>query len=232
MMMPPLLARHRRQAGLVLALVASSAVCTALVGARVVFTGHFSYVFLVKNLILAWMPVVFALVASASGSSLSARGAALTLASAAAWLLFFPNAPYMITDLMHLKHHSNPLFWLDVVTLPSFAWTGLVLGFVSLFWMQDLAVRRLGRVAGWLLAVLALGLGAFGVSLGRFHRWNSWDVLAQPGDLFEDVLSVFSHPLVNARTFAFSALLALSLASAYLVLYALAHLRPETPPAA
>lgn len=229
--MRSLLARHRHQAGLILALVASSAVCAALVAARVVYTGHFSYVFLVKNLILAWMPVVFALAASASGS-LPGRRAALTLSSAAAWLLFFPNAPYMITDLMHLKRHENPLFWFDVVTLPSFAWTGLVLGLVSLFWMQGLAARHLGRVAGWLLAVLALGLGAFGVSLGRFHRWNSWDVVAQPTDLFEDVLSVLSHPLVNARTFAFSALIALSLASAYLVLYALAHLRPEADPAA
>src|SRR6185295_17731418 len=98
----------------------------------VVHTGRLAYSFLVFNLLLAWIPVAFALVAHAASEWRSRRGVALTLLALAGWLLFFPNAPYLMTDLMHLRVQHNPLFWLDLVALQAFAWTGLALGFLSL----------------------------------------------------------------------------------------------------
>ena len=217
----------RRPALLFGALLLASTVCVGLALARTAWTGRMGYLFLVKNLVLAWIPL---LLAPAVCSLAAARRSSCALAAVAGlWLLFFPNAPYLMTDLVHLRAHGNRLWWYDVVALPFFAWTGLALGFASLLLVQGALVRRLGAAWGWALSLAALGLGAFGIQLGRFGRFNSWDLLTRPGHLLAEIAGTLVHPLANLRELAFSGALALVLAAAYLVLLAFVRLGAAAP---
>lgn len=227
-MLTLLLSRHRAHAPLFAALVVASVTCSALVAARVSHTGRLTYTFLVYNLALAWIPVGFAAAAYALGALRSRGAAVLAVLCSAGWLLFFPNAPYLVTDLVHLRVNANRLFWFDVLTLPAFAWTGMALGFLSLFLMQRLVEDHAGRTWSWLFVGAALAAGAFGIYLGRFRRWNSWDVLVDPAALGADVLRTLLHPFQNAAVAAFCAVLAGVMLVAYLVFYAWTSVRARS----
>ena len=206
------------------ALILASATSTSLVAGRVVHTRRLAYVFLVYNLVLAWIPLGLS-VALQALEGLRPRAAAriASMLCLAAWLAFFPNAPYLMTDLLHLKVQGNRLLWLDLIALQAFAWTGLALGFVSLDLMQRVVARRVGRAASWLFAAAVMGLSAFGIYLGRFRRWNSWDVARDPLGLFSDVAHIVLHPFAHAHVVAFSAVLAAFLLTAYLVVQSLTY---------
>jgi uncharacterized membrane protein len=230
-MTPALPHRYRRHGGLFAALLLASALSTLLIAGRIVHTGRLTYAFLVFNLGLAWIPVFLAVAADSLGARRSRASTALAVLCGTGWLVFFPNAPYLLTDLMHLRVQGNRLFWLDIIALPSFAWTGLALGFVSLYYMQRLAADRLGRVLSWVFAAATIAASAFGIYLGRFRRWNSWDVVRNPEDLLRDVARTLLHPFENAEVMAFCAVLATFLFAAYLVLYAWTHVHEEPSPA-
>lgn len=203
-------------------LVLASATSTLLVAARVVHTRRLAYVFLVYNLVLAWIPLGLSVLVQALDGLRPRTARIATAASFAAWLAFFPNAPYLMTDLLHLKVQGNRLLWLDLIALQAFAWTGLALGFVSLDIVQRVVARHVGRVASWVFAAAVMGLSAFGIYLGRFQRWNSWDVVRDPLGLFADVAHMVLHPFAHAHVVAFSAVLGAFLLTAYLVVQSLA----------
>jgi uncharacterized membrane protein len=105
-----------------------------------------------------------------------------------------PNAPYIITDFLHVSPQAGVPMWFDVLLVMSFAWNGMMLGFLSLFLVHDVVRRRRGRLTGWVVSIGALLLAAFGIYLGRFGRWNSWDLLARPHELLADIIDRLSHP--------------------------------------
>jgi uncharacterized membrane protein len=207
-----------------LALTFASGVSVALIFARIFWTGNIRYGFLVWNLFLAWLPVIFSLLATEKYHTTSGRDWRF-LALAGAWLLFFPNAPYIFTDLVHLTTHFYPHFWVDLILILSCALTGLVLGFVSLFLMQSVVSRMLGPVRSWIFVALVAALSGFGIYLGRFLRFNSWDVVFQPMKVYHGIGTWASDPLANSTSFVFPALFGTFLFIAYLMLYALTHLR-------
>ncbi len=225
------LALKRETAMPVLALIFASAVSTAVVAGRVIWTGRINYACLVWNLFLAWLPLVFALLACDTCRDGSWRNwRFLTLAGA--WLLFFPNAPYIFTDVIHVatRHYSH--FWVDLVLILLCALTGLVLGFLSLYLMQSVVTRIFGRVASWLFVAGMAALGGFGIYLGRVLRFNSWDVLCKPAELYHGIGNWAADPFGRPAAFAFPAMFATFLFVSYLILYALTHLEParvETP---
>ncbi|HWH67932.1 MAG TPA: DUF1361 domain-containing protein [Candidatus Sulfotelmatobacter sp.] len=222
------LAFKRETAMPMLALLFASGVSVALVLARVLWTGDFRHSSLIWNLFLAWLPLVFALLAYDQFGSASNRNWRF-LGWAAAWLLFFPNAPYIFTDLIHLLTRSYGHFWFDLVMILSCALTGLVLGFVSLYLMQSVVARRLGRLAGWIFIALVAALSSFGVYLGRFRRFNSWDIVCNPLELCRGIWEWLANPLAHPTTYAFPAVFAMFLFIAYLMLYALTHLQQHSP---
>ena len=112
----------------------------------------------------------------------------------AAWLLFFPNAPYILTDFYHLEARPGVPLWYDLVLIVSCAWNGLMLAYASLSDMQRLVQQRLGFWPGWVFAAVALLLSGFGIYLGRYMRFNSWNVLTNPLTLFFDILNRVLHP--------------------------------------
>jgi len=219
---------RRDTAAPIYALTFASVAGVALVLTRVLWTHNLRYGFLVWNLLLAWLPLVFAMLAR----ELDQRGERRTwrfVSLAAAWLLFFPNAPYIFTDVVQLLYSFSQHFWVDLSLILLFALTGLVLGFVSLYFMQAVVTRLLGRVAGWLLVVGVAGLASFGAYLGRFLRFNSWDVVANPLALYHGIGRSVTQPAMHPNGFAFMALFATFLFLAYVMLYALTHLPKPLP---
>jgi uncharacterized membrane protein len=134
----------------------------------------------------------------------------------ALWLLFFPNAPYLVTDFLHLVEREPVPIWYDILMLATFAWTGVLLGFASLRAIQTIVADHLGQFASWLFVSGSLGLGGLGIYLGRFSRWNSWDVFSEPKAVLKDLLLPFTSPLNNKEFFGFSLLFAAFLLVGYL----------------
>ncbi|MDT7855295.1 DUF1361 domain-containing protein [Rubrivirga sp. S365] len=194
--------------------------CAALVGVRIGLTGSGFGLFLGWNLFLAAVP----LAASTWLVRLDRRGAggAALVAVGAVWLLFFPNAPYILTDLVHLRGRPPVPFWYDLAVLLSAAGVGLLAGYVSLADVQGVVARRWGGAAGWASAVGALFLGAFGVYLGRVLRWNSWDLLTTPLGLARDVLGPVLAPHAHLSAVVVTLVFGGMLTAGYVALRALA----------
>ena len=206
-----------------LALTFASGAGVALVVARILATRNLNYAFLVWNLFLAWLPLIFALLArerSRTGTRHDWRFAGL----AGAWLLFFPNAPYIFTDVIHLLYGQYRHFWVDLTLVLICALTGFVLGFVSLYLMQSVVRRMYGQIVSWLFIAGVAGLSGFGIYLGRFVRLNSWDVIAKPLKLYHGVSHWAANPLASSNTFTFPLLFATFILLAYVMLYTLTHL--------
>lgn len=181
--------------------------CAGLIVRRVPFAGRVEYGFLVWNLFLAALPLIFSEIMERSDS----RKIRWTLFPA--WLLFFPNAPYVLTGLLHLKpRHGVPL-WFDLLLLISCAAAALIMGFISLRQRQNIVSKAGGAIAGWIFVLATLFAAGFGIYLGRFLRWNSWDLLLNPAGLAWDVIrhvgDPFTHPATYGVTIGFGVLLSL-----------------------
>ncbi|MEM8582687.1 MAG: DUF1361 domain-containing protein [Bacteroidota bacterium] len=179
-------------------MLALSLACFCLSLARVYYTDSRTYLFLNWNLFLACIPWIFTSWLSIK-PKLSQSWLAL-LPVLVAWLLFFPNAPYILTDLYHLKPRFGAPVWYDLILILSFAWTGLLFGFLSLLDLEQIFDFRLPRWSVILLIVGLLFLAAFGIYLGRYLRWNSWDILTQPTGLLADIGDRFANPKAHPRT--------------------------------
>ncbi|NBD09287.1 MULTISPECIES: DUF1361 domain-containing protein [Corallococcus] len=192
-----------------------SVLAVGLLAFRLEWSERASFAFLTWNLFLAWAPYSLALLARV----LMVRGLGRTwlLAPLAlAWLALFPNAPYLVTDFIHL--HPRPVvpLWFDAALLALFAATGWLLGLLSLeIWKQWLEARW-GRTAAWGFVGVTSLLCGYGIYLGRVERWNSWDVLTDPGRLLATIAShasaPLSHPYLPSITVFFALLIPLSYA--------------------
>lgn len=225
-----LMRRYAADAGIVVTLGLASALCVAMLAVRVVVAHDLAHIFMAWNLFLAWLPLVLALAARVLYSAHRWLRYPAFAICAGLWLLFFPNAPYMMTDLIHLGPNQVVPLWYDALLLLAFAWTGLLLGFISLYIMQGLVAQSLGRAAGWLFALGSLGLSAFGIYLGRFLRWNSWDVFYAPQTLLGDIWTRMRYPLEHPQTYSVTLLLSAFLVVAYLGLFALTRLKLDARP--
>ena len=208
-------------------LAVASALCVALELVREVRFGTPSYRFLLWNLVLAWVPVLLALLVYdryRTGTRLGRLAPAIAL-----WLLFMPNAPYILTDFIHLKPATHTPLWFDGAILSAFAWTGLLLGFASLYLQHAVVRHRFGTRAGWLGVVGALGVTSAGMYVGRFLRWNSWDLLVRPGKRLAQLAPHLTDPVAVARATALTLLLTLLLGAAYVVFCSIfgARLEPD-----
>jgi uncharacterized membrane protein len=202
-------------------LVGLSLLVTLMVAVRVGETSSLDYANLVWNLFLAWIPLGFALVLY-DGARRGMRAVWL-LALGGLWLLFFPNAPYLMTDLKYLREFDGAPFWYDAVMAGSAAAAGLALGFLSLFLVHSVVQRRFGALWAWLGVWAMLLLSSVGVFLGRFQRFNSWDVFTDPKPIFADLAKGLSDPLNYPRVLAVTIVFSGFLVGSYAVFYALAR---------
>jgi uncharacterized membrane protein len=181
-------------------LSAASVLCVILFRIRTSLSDSMDYAFLVWNLFLAWIPLAMAYIVS---SAKKRRYVLVTVPLAASlWLLFFPNAPYILTDLQHLGHPRVGVpIWFDMLLINWFAWTGLLLGIFSLFLMHDIVRRILGRMAGWCFVISVSALTGLGIYMGRFLRWNSWDLLFRPFELLQELIQYALNPSMQSIVF-------------------------------
>lgn len=204
-----------------LSLVFASVFAVMLLLLRILLTERTTYAFLLWNLFLAWIPLVCAWMVG-HVKRFPSRWK-LVWIPAFLWLLFFPNSPYILTDLGHLARISEwataPLGY-DVVMLLSFALNGLFLGFVSLFIMERIWKEYLPSRVAMAISIFCLFLAGFGMYLGRFLRWNSWDLFHQPWIIIRDALIPALYPLSHLRTWGFTFLYASFLIAIYLVIHA------------
>jgi uncharacterized membrane protein len=184
-------------------LIGSSGFSVALLFSRMWYSGSDQYVFMIWNLFLAWIPLVVAGV-FAYLPQVWQRKWWVLLAVLGAWLLFFPNALYIVTDLWHLKTRDGAPVWLDILLLFSFSWNGLILAFLSLFLIQDFLEKWWGSLKSWFLVSSIIVLSSFGVYLGRFLRWNSWDIVTNPSGLLYEVAGRVLTPWEHTRSTAFT----------------------------
>ena len=177
------------------------------------------FLFMAWNLVLAWVPYIAAL----GFSRLSRAGKSVFWLAPVfvVWLTFFPNAPYIVTDLVHLRERPPVPFWFDLVLLFSSAFTGLMLGLVSLFEIQNALKRWFSVQTVWLATLPIIALCAFGVWLGRFQRWNSWDIVTNPTGLLRDLLHTATHRHELFHALGITALLTVFLLLGYSMLAAM-----------
>ena len=162
--------RNRYKIAIFGLLTGASLFCTFLFIARMAYSDSLQYRGLVWNLFLAWIPFVLAYVSYA----LSWKRVWLFLSIptfALLWLIFFPNAPYILTDLQYLNSVVTPVpLWFDIILLAWFSWTGMLLGLVSLYLMHEIVQRNFGRWPGWIFVLVVSGLSSAGIYVGRFMR--------------------------------------------------------------
>ncbi len=165
-----------------------------LLVAVAMFNTHFYiFLFLVWNLFLAYIPYAISNWLQQHPAWIENKwkftGAFLL------WLLFIPNSFYIVTDIFHLKEVNNIPLWYELMVLVSFAWNGLLLGLVSLRQMERLFELEWGASAMWKFTVPVIALNSLGVYIGRYLRYNSWDVFVNPLALFSDMMRMIVHPL-------------------------------------
>lgn len=225
---------HKRLASsrLGLVVVLAFASLAFMVVLRYLVSGRFTHAYLVWNLFLAAVPVGFAaLGARIMAGSRSRRGKTLLAGlTFLAWLAFYPNAPYIFTDFIHVIRRSNlgtpaarwlselDLLWFDIVLNAAFAFVGHYLGLISMYITHGTMQRLFGRTAGWALLIPAMLMSGFGIHLGRFSRFNSWDLVFSPIAAIKAGAKALSNPSALWFSFAFALFIALTYLLHYLVL--------------
>ena len=165
------------------------------------------------NLFLAWVPYLLALLAVALHQNVPRRPWLFRIV-AVLWLLFFPNAPYLITDWLYLPHWENEL-WYAIGLMTACTLCGMFAGVTSLHLMQTVVHIRQGLDVARGLAMVAIALCGVGVYLGRFVRLNSWDAITNPRGVWNEAMSAFERQENHAGIVTFSVLFALLFGGVY-----------------
>jgi len=175
---------------------------------RMYITRSIHYSFLVWNLFLAAVPLAISYIITYSKLW---QNRIVFISLFLSWLLFLPNAPYIITDFIHLEHWSQMPLWFDFILIGLFAWAGLLMAFKSTYLIYQSLKWYCTPLASKQLIVICGILCGFGVYLGRFVRLNSWDIVGEPTKL----LSLTVKSLLNPQALLFSFCFSIFLISTY-----------------
>lgn len=197
-------------------LIFASTFASVLFFIRMIVSQSSAFDFMLLNLLLAWIPFVF--------SSMIARIVRHHLAQtdriamgifSLLWLLFLPNAPYMVTDFIHLRSRALVPMWYDILLLTTFTFLGFWLWIISVRQMHHVMLRFYSAKVGWVIVGIILALCCFGVGVGRFMRWNSWDVLLSPQKMLSEFIFLFWSPYAFGNTVGLSVVLFFLLGCVY-----------------
>lgn len=198
-------------------------VCVGLLVLRIAFSDSLRYTFLFWNLILAAVPLLIAwwLVARVRKHGwLKWQQIVLSIL----WLIFLPNSFYIITDLIHLRANYEADLLFDITLLTSFIVAGLALGYASVYLVHTEILKRVRERAAYGYVGLVFLLVSFAICLGRYLRWNTWDIVLRPAGLLFDVSDRLINPYTHLQTYQTTIILFLLLFSGYTVIYEAARL--------
>lgn len=167
---------------------------------RIKLSHSFFYLFLIWNLFLAIIPFVITSYLTIQPNIKKIK----LILWFGTWLLFLPNAPYIITDLMHLRLNPNTYLWLDILVVTSFACNGLLLFYLSVLDMKNILKTYMKKPVNNILLIILLFLSSFGVYLGRFLRYNSWEILSNPKYLILDIFNIALQPITYREAWLFT----------------------------
>ncbi|MBS1653945.1 MAG: DUF1361 domain-containing protein [Bacteroidetes bacterium] len=176
-------------------IVLSAGFSLLLLFIRIIATGRLTFAFLVWNLFLAFIPYLITerLVRDVRNIENKLR----LLFSLVAWFVFIPNSFYIITDLFHLGQFGAAPKWFDLVLILSFAWNGILLGIISIQRVEMILTMLKGKLFSFGMLYVVIWFNAFGIYIGRYLRFNSWDVITDPFSLLRELLEMFFHPKAN-----------------------------------
>lgn len=180
-------------------LVLSLTFTLLLIAARMLYTGKLYYAFYAWNLFLAAVPIFFA--RQLPKLNRVNFGALVLLAG---WLAFFPNGPYVITDIFHFAKRPGVPLWYDLLVVLSAAWGGLMAGFISLSYVDAFMHKYLRKQWQLPVTLFFLFAASTGVYIGRYLRFNSWNVLNHPFTLVHFGISFTFNPFQHVQAWAFS----------------------------
>jgi uncharacterized membrane protein len=203
-----------------------SFLCFAASVFRHIYTSSPGFLFLNWNLFLAFVP--WALTSAAIIKTTIQNSKIVICGIMLFWLIFFPNAPYIFTDLLHLRRMLYMPDWFDLIMVLCFAWTGLLFGFLSLWDIEEILSKKIKKVYIKIISVLLLFAGSFGVYLGRYLRWNSWDILTSPFKVLQDIGERLINPFEHQTTWGMTIFMGLFLNMVY---WSFSIIRKRNPPA-
>lgn len=160
---------------------------------RIYYTDQWRFAWLSWNLFLALVPYLITRFAIRNPAWIESNRKFVFVFIA--WLLFLPNSFYIITDLFHLQTSPFVPLWFDLALIFSFAWNGILLGVVSVRQMEKMMQCHFPKINEWQFIYPLMLLNAFGVYIGRYLRYNSWDVIANPFQLTQDIIYLLLHPV-------------------------------------
>jgi uncharacterized membrane protein len=178
----------------------------------IVFIDDFQHAYMMWNVFLAWIPLelVSFILLLTSKQRKKRNYKILICFIGILWVLFYPNSPYIITDFIHLSSNKyyipnpdytpyasvprmffndDPAVWYDFFTISIGVWIGYITGFISLFINHKLIRSYFNKISGWLFVLLISFISGFAIYLGRFIRWNSWDVIFNPQNIVRILFS-------------------------------------------
>lgn len=171
-----------------------------LLSLRIKLNQSFFYLFLVWNLFLAVIPYAITTYIASKGKV----NKFILLFWLLVWLLFLPNAPYIVTDLLHLRLGKTQMLWLDVLVVTSFALNGLILFFLSIMDFENILKKNLKSNLIKPVLISVFFLTGFGMYLGRFLRFNSWDIIQHPQLLINEIIDIIIKPNTHFEAWAFT----------------------------
>lgn len=216
------------------AFIISTGGCCLVLLFRIILIHSYRYSYLVWNLFLAWIPFLLAILMNWLYGKIKTRLKLTVIIVGFVWIIFYPNAPYILTDFIHFLRlpqnirtygdsfiTPNAIVWYDIVLNSSFAFIGHLIGLISLVIFHDLFRAIFNRFAGWAIAIIAIFLSGYGIYLGRFVRLNSWNIFTHPFSTIESIVG----NLFNIKALLFSLCVGFFIFLTYLVVYSLRKLK-------
>jgi uncharacterized membrane protein len=172
---------------------------------RLVVWGKSSFVFILWNIFLSFIPFIISYLLLFFSKKENPNKIIFTI-GIFLWILFIPNAPYIITDFIHLSLVRGVPVLFDICLLFSSASVGLILGFNSLFHIEQiLKIKYTSKITSLIMGVVILVI-SFGVYLGRFLRFNSWDIFINHTLLIDNVFKIFTQSKTHIEVYLYTLL--------------------------
>ncbi|SHK01167.1 DUF1361 domain-containing protein [Paramaledivibacter caminithermalis] len=208
-----------------------------MIAFRILNQKSIRFAFLIWNLFLAWIPLLLSLAMNYIDriQKYSTKKTIYLLALGFCWLIFFPNAPYIVTDIIHLSNYnyysiyndaysfsSSFIMWYDFILVMLFVFTGYILGHISLYSVHKIIEEKSTKVMGWIFVFVVSILSGFAIYLGRFLRLNSWEIISSPVNLFKRILES-----INILSMKFTFMFGFFIFLMYIAIYNLSFLEKE-----